>query len=44
MEERVFRDVVNLDKYIIKIILPYKSNQMESLLIDRGIPYEIRVK
>lgn len=44
MEERVFRDVVNLDKYILKIILPYKSNRMESLLIDRGIPYEIRVK
>lgn len=44
MEERVFRDVANLDKYIIKIILPYKSNRMESLLIDRGIPYEIRVK
>ena len=44
MEERVFRNVVNLDKYILKIILPYKSNQMESLLIDRGIPYEIRVK
>ena len=44
MEERVFRDVVNLDKYIIKIILPYESNRMESLLIDRGIPYEIRVK
>lgn len=41
MEERVFRDVVNLDKYIIKIILPYESKRMESLLNDRGIPYEI---
>lgn len=44
MEERVFRDVVNLDKYIIKIILPYENEEMESLLNDRGIPYEIRVK
>ena len=41
MEERIYRDVVDLDKYIVKVILPYENEEMESLLNEKGITYEI---
>jgi len=41
MEERIYRDVVDLDKYIVKVILPYENEEMELLLNEKGIPYEI---
>ena len=41
MEERIYRDVVDLDKYIVKVILPYENEEMESLLNERGLTYEI---
>jgi hypothetical protein len=41
MEERICKDIVNLSKYIIKIIL-YKINpELESLLKEKNIPYKI---
>ena len=41
MEERVFGVIRNLNKYLIKVIL-YKSNpNVESLLKEKNIPYEI---
>jgi len=41
MEEIVDRDITNLNKYLIKVIL-YESNpDVESLLKEKNIPYEI---
>jgi hypothetical protein len=41
MEERVNKNITNLDKYLTKIIL-YKTNpEIESLLKEKNIPYEI---
>jgi hypothetical protein len=43
MEERVYKDITNLDKYIIKVIL-YESNpEIESLLKEKNIPYELNL-
>jgi len=43
MEERLFGLIRNLDKYIIKVIL-YKSNpEVESLLKEKNIPYELNL-
>ena len=42
MEERVYNDVNNLDRYIINIILPFENEELESLLYKKNIPYEIR--
>jgi hypothetical protein len=43
MEERLFGLIRNLNKYIIKIIL-YKSNpEVESLLKEKNIPYELNL-
>jgi len=44
MEERIYnKDITNLDKYIIKVIL-YKSNpEVESLLKEKNIPYELNL-
>jgi hypothetical protein len=41
MEERLYRDITNLDKYIIKVILPFSDLEMESLLDEKNIPYQI---
>ena len=41
MEERIYRDVVDLDKYIIKVILPNENEELELLLNEKGIKYEI---
>jgi len=41
MEERIYRDVVDLDKYIIKVILPNENEELELLLNEKGITYEI---
>jgi len=41
-EERVYSDIVNLNKYIIKIILPFSDLEIETLLKERNIPYEIK--
>ena len=40
-EERVYKDIRNLDKYIIKVILPVTNEKLELLLNDKNIPYEI---
>jgi hypothetical protein len=42
MEERIYKDVTNLDKYIIKLILPFNEPELESLLKEKNIPYEIK--
>ncbi len=42
MEERIYRDVNNLDKYIIKVILPFENEELESLLDEKDIRYEIK--
>jgi hypothetical protein len=42
MEERVYRDITNLDKYIINIILPYENEELESLLNEKNIRYRIK--
>ena len=44
MEERIYnKDITNLDKYIIKVIL-YESNpKIESLLKEKNIPYELNL-
>jgi hypothetical protein len=42
MEERVYRDITNLDKYIIKIILPFNELELESLLKEKNIIYQIK--
>ena len=41
-EERVDRDINNLDRYLIKIILPFPTPEIESLLKEKNIPYEIK--
>jgi hypothetical protein len=42
MEERVYKDINNLDKYIIKIYLFESNPEIESLLKEKNIPYEIK--
>ena len=41
MEERICKDILNLNKYIIKIILHKSNPEIESLLTEKNIPYEI---
>ena len=42
MEERVDKNIVGLDKYLIKVIL-YKSDpEIEALLKEKNVPYEIK--
>jgi hypothetical protein len=41
MEERINQNITNLDKYIIKIILPEPNLELESLLKEKNISYEI---
>lgn len=41
MEERICKDIVNLSKYIIKIILYKTDSEIESLLQEKNIPYKI---
>jgi hypothetical protein len=41
MEERVNKDITNLDRYIIKVILYEPDSDIESLLKEKNIPYEI---
>ena len=40
MEERVDKNIINLDRYIIKIIFYETSPEIESLLEEKNIPYE----
>ena len=41
MEEIIDRDVTNLNKYIVKVILPKPNKEYENALKEKGIPYEI---
>lgn len=41
MEEVIDKSITNLDKYIIKIILPNNNPELESLLKEKNIPYEL---
>jgi hypothetical protein len=43
MEEVVDKSITNLNKYIIKIILPKSNPELESLLKEKDIPYEIKL-
>ena len=42
MEERVDKNIVGLDKYLIKIILYKPDPEIEALLKEKNIPYEIK--
>ena len=42
MEERVYKDINNLNKYLIKIYLFESDPEIESLLKEKNIPYEIK--
>ena len=42
MEERIYKDINNLNKYLIKIILFEPNPEIESLLKEKNIPYEIK--
>ena len=42
MEERIDKSITNLNKYIIKILLPKPSPEIESLLKEKNIPYEVK--
>jgi phosphopantetheine adenylyltransferase len=41
MEEVIDRDITNLNKYIIKVILPKPNEEYENTLKEKGISYEI---
>jgi hypothetical protein len=41
-EERVDKNITNLNKYIIKIILLIPNTEIESLLKEKNIPYEVK--
>ena len=43
MEERICKDIINLNKYIIKIILFKTNPELEPLLREKNIPYEIKI-
>jgi hypothetical protein len=43
MEERVNKDITNLNKYIIKVILYEFNPEIESLLKEKNIPYELNL-
>jgi hypothetical protein len=40
-EERVDKNITNLNKYIIKVIILISNPKIESLLKEKNIPYEI---
>ena len=40
-EERVDKNITNLNKYIIKVIILVPDSEIESLLTEKNIPYEI---
>ena len=43
MEERIYnKNVTNLDKYVIKVILYKSTPKIKSLLKEKNIPYEIK--
>jgi len=44
MEERVYRDITNIDQYISKVILYNSDPEVESLLKEKNIPYKINLK
>ena len=41
MEEVIDTDIINLSKYIIKVVLPYSNEECEDALKEKGIPYKI---
>jgi hypothetical protein len=41
MEERVDRNITDLDKYLVKVVLYGSDPEIESLLKEKNIPYEI---
>jgi hypothetical protein len=42
MEERVDKNIVDLDKYLIKVILYESDPEIEALLKEKNVPYEIK--
>jgi hypothetical protein len=43
MEERIYKDINNLNKYLIKVMLFKNDSDIESLLKEKNIPYEIEL-
>jgi hypothetical protein len=41
MEERVDKNIIDLNKYLIKVILFKQDLEIENLLKEKNIPYEI---
>ena len=41
MEEVIDTDIINLSKYIIKVVLPHSNEEWEDALKEKGIPYKI---
>ena len=41
MEEVIDTDIINLSKYIIKVVLPHSDEEWEDALKEKGISYEI---
>ena len=44
MEEVIKKDITNLARYTIKVVLPYPDKDWEDALKEKGIPYEIGKK
>ena len=42
MEERICKDIVDLNKYVIKVILYKTNSKLESLLKEKNISYQIK--
>ena len=42
MEERIHKDIDDLQKYIIKVVIPNSNPELESALKEKNIPYEIK--
>tara|TARA_R110001606_G_scaffold256230_2_gene404345 strand:+ start:52 stop:978 length:927 start_codon:yes stop_codon:yes gene_type:complete len=42
MEEVIDKDITNLSKYIVKVILPNPDEEYENALKEKDIPYEIK--
>jgi hypothetical protein len=43
MEERIYKDIDDLQKYIIKVVIPNNNPELESALKEKNIPYEVKL-
>jgi hypothetical protein len=42
MEERIYKDIDDLQKYIIKVVIPNSNPELESVLKEKNITYQIK--